>query len=234
MKNDGGFGWILRGALAAGVLATTLTATVAQADQGPGRGQGNGKGSTIAAERGKPEMPGSASLKGRHAAGGTIRSLDAAKQSFVLTTKHGDLTVATDINTEFKARGEETVTFAKLVKDQRVTVQGSRPNETTLLAKRVIVRSAKDEPAKADKDAKGEAAGRTAITGVISEYVAGKSFKVTPSGGAAVPLTITDKTKTTQKGTAMFGNGQTARVVSTKDASGANVALKIRVPAGSS
>jgi hypothetical protein len=67
---------------------------------------------------------------------------------------------------------------------------------------------------------------------VVSEYTTGgATFKLTPSGGSAITLKITADTQITIHGTATFANGQTVRVVSAKDSSGADVALRVVVPA---
>jgi len=163
---------------------------------------------------------------------GTIASIDATKKSFVLSTKHGDLTVMTDEKTVYHAPKDEVATFGTLAKDLRVMVQGDRPNDTTLHAKRVNLLPAKDaDDNKTDKDDKREAAGRTVTAGTVSGYTTGgTSFTLTPTGGAAVTYQITADTEITTKGTATLMNGATARVISKKDST-ATVALKIRVPA---
>jgi len=225
---------LLRGTLVAGALATSLTTGVAfaQRGQGQGQGQGNDHRAAAAAGHGKPAHPGAASLAHRHGAKGTIASIDASKKSFVLSTKHGDLTVTTDEKTVYHAPKDEAVTFAMLAKDLRVMVQGERPSETALLAQRVNLLPAKDaDDNKTDKDDKREAAGRTVTTGAVSgSTTGGSTFTLTPTGGAAVTYQITADTEITTKGTATFKDGATARVISKKDGT-ANVALKIRVPA---
>lgn len=176
---------------------------------------------------GKAANPGAASLAHRKAAKGTIKSLDTSAKSFVLATKAGDLTVTTNAETKYQAAQDgATFTFSSLRVGLAVQVQGDRPNETTLLAKHIRERAPKKED-ETEHD-------RTSTVGVVSDLAADRSsFKVTPSGGTALTLKITADTVITERGTAVFANGATVRVVSEKDASGNAVALRIRVPANS-
>jgi hypothetical protein len=218
---------LLRGGLAAGALAVTAIPAFAQSGGQGAQGTQGAQG----AQGNKPQKgeKGAKVLAKRRGAMGTVASVNAGAKSFVLTTKQGDLTVTTDSSTVFKAHDVENASFATLAKDQRVVVTGERPNETTLLAKRVMVLKAKE---KKEPKERGEDARRTVTTGVVSELAAdGTTFKVTPAGGTAVAFKVTAETQKTLVGTATFANGVTARVVSAKDASGNNVALRIRVPA---
>ena len=214
---------VLRGSLAAGALA--VTAVPAYAQSGKDKGDKSDKANH-----------GAASLAKRRGAMGTVKSVSASAnpQSFVLTTKQGDLTVTTNASTEYHVHGVEKAAFSNLAQGQRVVVTGERPNATTLLARRVRVLKAKDAKERGDKDEKGDA-GRTVTVGAASGVsIAANgtgSFSVTPQGGTAVAFVTTADTEYQLKGVSGLANGQTVRVVSTKNASGQNVALRIRVPA---
>ena len=84
-----------------------------------------------------------AAALGRNAAHGTIASISGT--TFVLTTKHGEPTVTTDADTDYHSPGragearEGHLSVAALKVGQRVAVQGERPNDTMLLAKRVHI-----------------------------------------------------------------------------------------------
>jgi len=122
-------GRLLRGTLVAGAVASSLTAGIALADHG------------------KPANPGAGSLAHRHGASGTIGPVsDTTPPSFVLITKHGDLTITTGPNTTYHARHGAPAT---LTVGLRANVHFERPDATTLLAEGINLR-----PAKTEKDAK--------------------------------------------------------------------------------
>src|SRR5437867_8089483 len=84
---------------------------------------------------------------GGHGATGTITSISGS--TFVVATKQGDVTVATDAATNFHTPGVaraakqagydgyHDLTFAALKVGQRVGVMGERLDDATLLAERV-------------------------------------------------------------------------------------------------
>lgn len=85
-----------------------------------------------------------AAVLGEHnVAHGTIKSISGT--GFVLAAKQGELTVATDADTNYHSArmaqeaGYEDLTFAALKVGQRVAVQGERRDDTTLFAKRVHI-----------------------------------------------------------------------------------------------
>lgn len=227
MKHNYLFNRAIRGTIVVGALATALSASIAFADESnPGRGRGN-RADAVASARG------AASLAHRHAVKGTIKSVDGDKKSFVLTTRFGDLTVTTDEDTKYHAPGDESVAFAQLATDMTVIAQGERPNDTTLLAHRILVK-----PAKAERERGAEREDRTVTIGALSDITKDGSgvvtgFKVTPTGGTAVTFKVDAETEYTLKGIDEFSDasGKTIRVVSTKNSAGENVVLKVRVPA---
>ena len=213
---------MLRGALAAGALAAAPAGVALADDNRGGRGRDKDKDK----DKDKDDRRGAASLAQRRAAMGTIKSIDNGAKSLVVTTKHGDLTITTNADTTFHGPREATATFASLVANQRVLVTGDRPNATTLLAKRIMLLPAQDDRA----GRKG--ANQTVTVGVVSDLAGDRSsLKITPTGGSALTVKITADTSTLLKGTAQLANGVTARVISVKDASGAEVARRIQVPA---
>ena len=196
----------------------------------------------------KPEKPEAAekraeaalsALAKRHGAEGTVKSVDADKKSFVLTTKQGDLTVTTNADTKYRAPHEEHPTFASIKKDQRVAVQGERPNDTTLLASHVNILPTKEELEQRREELKKkrdeEHAKRMVTVGTTSNVSTGADgkggFSVTPEGGSAVTFVVNADTVYTLRGVSALANGQRARVVSTKNDAGQNVARTVHVPA---
>jgi len=158
MNRNALLGHLLRSTLLAGAAAATLTTGVAFAEQGTSHGKSQSSAhraaaaTTALAQHGKPDRQGHASLAHRHGAHGTIASVTGT--SFVLTTKHGNLTITTDTNTTYHAREGATATFATLAPGLRVNVHGDRPSPTTLLAEGINLRPAKAEKAAKAADAK--------------------------------------------------------------------------------
>ena len=211
------------GAIAAGVVAVTAVPAFAQSDKADKANRG------AAAQAKRRAVQGELT-----AVSGTAPTL-----KLTLTTKRGEsVVVSTNADTEFRGKDHEDLTLASLTDKSklglRVIAQGERSG-SDIVAKHLIVRPAKEQGDAAAKDKKKQdrqEAGRTTTVGVVSELAAdGSSFKLTPTGGSAVTFKVTADTEKTLTGTATFANGVTARVVSTKDAAGNSVALRIRVPA---
>lgn len=213
--------------LLAGAAAATVAAVPAFAEE---------KKPETAIEKAKEALE---ALAKRHGAEGTVKSVDADKKSFVLTTKQGDVTVTTNADTKYHAPKHKDASFASVKKDQRVAVQGERPNDATLLAAHVNILPTKEELEAQREELKKkreEAADKRLVTtGVISNLSIGTDgkggFSVTPQGGSAVAFVVNGDTIYTLKGVPALANGQTARVVSTKNDAGQNVARSVQVPA---
>ena len=226
---------LLRTTLAAGALAVSAAPVFADDDKDGKKEKGEKNEKKVIANKAA-----NAAQK-RRAANGTIKSVGGAGSaaggagsaagSFVLTIKQGDkqmdLIVTTDAQTTYRVPEVQNATLAALKADMRVVVTGERPNDTTLLARRVQVLKAK-------KDDKNEKKDRLVTTGVASG-VSNTALTVTPAapaGSAAVTFVLNAETEYSLTGVIGLANGQTVRVASRKDAAGsANVARQVRVPA---
>jgi hypothetical protein len=211
------FGHLVRSGLAAGALASPLVFGA----KGVAFAQNNDKDEKRKDRRRGPnsdKREDNNSLAGRRAVVGTVKSIDGNAKSFVLTTNQGDLTITTNGDTKYTEPGNKDAAFADIKVNERVAASGERPNATTLLAKRVhLMRNTK----------------RTTTTGTITE-IAGDltSFKLTPTGtSTSMTFKIVAQTEIVIHGTAPYATGQTARVVSVKDSSGAEEARRVRIPA---
>jgi|GEM_PF-6922600 len=219
---------LLRTTLAAGALAVSAAPVFADDDKNLKKEEGEKK------EKKEISSNAANAAQKRRAANGSIKSVGgsgSAAGSFVLTIKQGDklvdLTVTTDAKTTYRVPDVQNATLAALKADMRVVVTGERPNDTTLLARRVQVLKAK-------KDDKDEKKDRLVISGVASG-VSNTALTVTPAapaGSAAVTFVLNAETEYSLTGVIGLANGQIVRVASRKDAAGsANVARQVRVPA---
>ena len=228
--------------LLAGSLITAVTAVPAFAE-----GPSDKVQAAVAGAHGQSEAKANRGLaahaKRRAFQGELTKAVDgtAPALSLTLETKRGDtIVVTTTADTKLRGKGHEDLTLAglkSLEPGTRIIAVGERDGDE-LVAKRLIVRPAKqDKDEREDKDEQDGAAKRTVTTGVASNVSIAAdgtgSLTVTPQGGSAVTILVDANTHYQLKGVAGLANGQTVRVASTKNDAGQNVAKQVRVPAGS-
>jgi hypothetical protein len=204
MQRNQLFTHVVQGTLSAGALALTRGSGIAFADDGDDKHK--------RAERGKAALAnrrGAVGVLAADASGGSLATL-----TFTVTTKQGDLKVATNADTKFHLGLSKTATatVADLKKGVRVAVEGQRQVDGTLLARMVLIGAHDEKKDKKDRTALTHTEGSVTAIDLTSTP---NKITVQPStaGAAAATFNLTAQTRVSLVGVTLLKTGQLVTVV---------------------